>query len=398
MKKRSAGTLTDLVLPYALMAIVVIAIVYGSLYPFAFRDFGSLGAGFLHLAGTWKQLPQSRGDTLANLLLYMPLGFTIMRSLGHRGSGSRAFAITVGFGAVLSSAIELAQFYDASRISTLSDVYLNVAGTLAGAAVARLSGAGWMKVSWPSGGSPAFARLLLLAWLGWRLYPYVPTIDLHKYWRSVQPLFVANVTAYGILHYALLWLSVAFLVQTGLGPKKPTRLLLSAMLCFFAAKIVVIGQTLVLPEILGAALAGLLAQSAFQRHARIGVPCLAVLLTLFVVLSRVLPWHAAAAHKAFQWTPFFGFLHGSVQTDVIVFAEKSYLYGVVLLLLVTTGMRLKTAIILECALLLSTSLVQIFMATRSAEITDALLALILGCVYALLLRQYSQKPGIAARR
>jgi hypothetical protein len=175
------------------------------------------------------------------------------------------------------------------------------------------------------------------------------------------------------------------------------RLLLALALCFFAAKILVIGQALLLPEILGAALAVLLGPLILKHCARIAVPCLAALLMLLVILPRVLPWRFAATQKAFQWVPFFGFLHGSLHTDVVVFAEKFYLYGVILLLLVTAGMKLRTAVILECALLLSTSVLQIFMVGRSAEITDALLALVLGLIYALLRRQSSPKSGAAAR-
>jgi hypothetical protein len=222
----------------------------------------------------------------------------------------------------------------------------------------------------------------------------VPTIDLHKYWHSVQPLFVAHVAATSIFRYALLWLSVAFLLQTGLAPKRPMRLLLPAMLCFFTAKILVIGQILSLPEILGAALAALLSGTALKRHARIGVPALAVLLLLLIVLTRVLPWHIATAPKAFQWVPFFSFLRGG-PFQLISLAEKFYLYGVVLLLLVTAGMKFRTAVILECGLLLSTSVLQIFMVDRSAEITDAVLVLVLGLIYAFLRQQYGDRTGAA---
>ncbi len=395
VKKRSIG-LTDLALRYALVMVVVIAIVYGSLYPFAFGDSGSFAVDLLHLAGTWKHPPQSRGDTLANLLLYMPLGLTVARAVGRHRSLLGTLVLAVGAGAIVSLAIELTQFYDASRVSTLSDVYLNVVGTLAGAVLACLVGADLTHLSWPSGSAPAFARLLLLAWLGWRLYPYVPTIDLHQYWRAVRVLFTADVGAYSISRYALLWLSVIFLFQTGLRPKNFLRLVLLAMLCFFAAKIVVIGQVLSLPEILGAALALLLGPLVVKRYARAGIPCLAVLLTLLVIASRLLPWRIATTPRAFQWMPFFSFLQGgSLQVNVISFAEKFYLYGVVLLLLVTAGMKLRTAIILECVLLLSTSVLQMFLVDRSAEISDALLALILGLIYALF--RYSSKSDVAAR-
>ncbi|MEO8300268.1 MAG: VanZ family protein [Rhizomicrobium sp.] len=380
---------------YGLMIVVVAAIAYGSLYPFAFHDRGSLGADISHLAGTWMRPSQSRGDTLANLLLYMPFGLTIALALAPARFKFRTLILAAIGGALLSLGIELAQFFDAGRVSTLSDFYLNVAGTLAGAALAGTAGAGWAKASWPSGSAPAFARLLLLAWIGWRLYPYVPTIDLHKYWHSVRPLLTPHAGAYDILRYAVYWWSAIFLFQIALGSKR-MPFVFPAMLCFFAAKIVIIGQVITLPELLGAALALLLGQFVLKRHAVIGVAFLAALLLLTIILSRVLPWQIGTAQKAFQWIPFFSVLHGSLQVNAISFAEKFYLYGTALLLLVAAGMRLTTALALECAILITTSVLQTFMVGRSAEITDTVLALLVGLIYALLRRQYPDSRRTAS--
>jgi hypothetical protein len=101
-------------------------------------------------------------------------------------------------------------------------------------------------------------------------------------------------------------------------------------------------------------------------------------------LARVLPWQWGGAPLAFQWIPFYSFLHGSLQLNLIFFSEKFYLYGAVLLLLVKSGMRLGLAVTLECVILLATSVLQMFLLGRSAEITDALMALLLGLIYWLL--------------
>jgi hypothetical protein len=55
-----------------------------------------------------------------------------------------------------------------------------------GAVAAALLGA---SLRWPLVGELAAnpsAALLLTMFFGYRLYPYVPMIDLHKYWRAVQ--------------------------------------------------------------------------------------------------------------------------------------------------------------------------------------------------------------------
>jgi hypothetical protein len=138
-------------------------------------------------------------------------------------------------------------------------------------------------------------------------------------------------------------------------------------------------------------LAVFLGQPILKRHGAIGVACLAALLLLTIILSRVLPWQIGTAQKAFQWIPFYSVLHGSLQVNAIAFAEKFYLYGAALLMLVTAGMRLTIAVALECVILFATSLLQTFMVERSAEITDVILAMLAGVIYMFLRRQAAEK-------
>src|SRR5690349_8819596 len=92
---------------YFLVALVVCAIIYGSLFPFAFRDAGSVGDGVAHLLGTWRQPPQSRGDLLANILFYFPLGLTMSLWLRPRLSLLLLIGIAAGAGGLLSAAMEI---------------------------------------------------------------------------------------------------------------------------------------------------------------------------------------------------------------------------------------------------------------------------------------------------
>jgi VanZ family protein len=292
-------------------------------------------------------------------------------------------------GAALSLFIELAQFFDVGRVSAFLDFALNAVGTVIGTVIALLTGARLVKAAWPAGATPAFARLLLLAWLGWRLYPYVPTMEIHKYWRSIQPiLFARDVNVSELIRYTILWLSVMFLFQ--IGVRRSFALLLMAVLAFFAAKASIIGQVISLPELLGAILALLLYPLLVGRFSPVSVPLTAGALVVAVILTRVLPWQFAATPKPFQWIPFFGFLHGSQTVDAISFAQKFFLYGAVILLLVRAGVGLRVATLLQCLILFATSLLQTWMVGRSAEISDAVLALILGLVYAFLRRQHRE--------
>src|SRR5688500_5435867 len=113
-------------------AIIVGLIVYGSLFPFDFRipagENRSLGA----LIRTWDLLP-SRGNLIANTLLYAPLGFFGFLALGTRIDARIRVLAAILSGLVLSVALELTQFYDAGRRTHLADVYTNTIGTVLGA-------------------------------------------------------------------------------------------------------------------------------------------------------------------------------------------------------------------------------------------------------------------------
>jgi glycopeptide antibiotics resistance protein len=118
-----------------LTAAVVFAILVLCLDPFRFSvrhgDFNAVGA----LVGSWAT-PLVAIDFILNIALYAPLG--AFGALSFRRSSSPKFRIgivTIG-GALLSIAIELAQYFDAARYTSASDVYANVLGTFLGAAAA----------------------------------------------------------------------------------------------------------------------------------------------------------------------------------------------------------------------------------------------------------------------
>jgi hypothetical protein len=112
--------------------------------------FGDLSIPFLFhipdkqaLSPPWKDFNLGRSfvrDALMNTIGFMPFGFFflgLMRVLG--GSlRRRALALTLAFGAAISLGFELIQAYLPTRASQMSDLILNVLGTLAGALAAKL--------------------------------------------------------------------------------------------------------------------------------------------------------------------------------------------------------------------------------------------------------------------
>lgn len=77
-------------------------------------------------------------DTIANILLFIPLGFFLhgWRKL-RRNPSSRDFLGTVLLGALFSTGIEILQFFLKDRFSSVNDVMFNAVGTALGAAAAH---------------------------------------------------------------------------------------------------------------------------------------------------------------------------------------------------------------------------------------------------------------------
>lgn len=227
-------------------AIIVAFIIYGSIYPFTFRQPVD-GVGPLRtLLQSWAETPR-RGDFVANIFFYLPFGFFASLAIGS----SRAFPriLVVLAGGLLSTGMELTQYYIAERVS---------------AAI-------------------AFAVWLLLA-------------------DSVS--------------------------------------------------------------------------------ARIRVTRIALLFSGHVILERLAPFEFTTYGRAFGWIPFHSFLYGSLELNIVSFLEKAFLYGAMIWLLDMSGLRLGISIILVAVVLFATSLAETYLPGRSAEITDALMALLIGAIIA----------------
>jgi len=118
-----------------LTAAAVIVILFLCLSPFRFSirhgNINAIGA----LVGSWAK-PLQPIDFVLNIALYIPLGvFGALSSPGRQRPWRRIAIVTAG-GALLSIAIELAQYFDAARYTAASDVYANVLGTFLGATAA----------------------------------------------------------------------------------------------------------------------------------------------------------------------------------------------------------------------------------------------------------------------
>ena len=368
-----------------LLILVVLVILYGSLFPFDFHKSSFPGGPVLYLLGTWR-VWDARGDLLANVLLYLPFGFLALQAQPSRFPVGLKLIIAAFAAVTLSCIVEISQFYDAGRVTSMGDVYANLIGAALGGGAAIALGASWR---WPLIGelasNPAEAFLLAM-FFAYRLFPYVPVIDLHKYWHAVGPVLkTPNLAPGEFLRYFVTWLFIAALVHALYGFR--SFLFLFAFLCSaeFVGKIVIIGNELKPADLAGAAGAWLI--WSVLRPVRGKSTLLALAFGAMIAIERLQPFRFDAPPQAFGWIPFASLMHGSIAVNIQAFCQKFYEYGGLIWLLCRGGMRPLGSTLVTATLLLATSFGERWLPGRSAEITDAIMALAIGAAFALLWKE-----------
>jgi VanZ family protein len=356
---------------------IVALIVYGSLFPFEFYQRGGLGDAVRYLLST-PLLSADRGDVLSNVLLYVPLGLFGARAFENLSAGWRVLVMAIAGGA-LSAGIELAQFFDLSRASELSDVAANFSGALIGGLVETAVRARPRSVEWRP-----FAILLIIAQLGAWLYPYVPSMDPHAFraafgeaLRASQP--GAPFYAIGIYKQAVFWLAAAMLLEEIAGAARAKVAMPAMAALVTVAMIAIPGAGIPDGGVVGAVV-GVLAWWLVLSKIKARAPIVAALFAGFVIVDALRPFTFLASPREFGWSPFVSFIDGPRGQASRVFLEKTFIYGSLLWLLARSGLRWLPATLSAALLVMTLRIAQMWLPGRSAEITDVLMVLILAAV------------------
>ena len=369
---------------YLAAACLVAVVVYLSLYPFEWRVHLPAGGPFAAFIRPWQSWPESRGDFIANTVFYMPCGYFVMRCFTARIPAPLRLLATIALCTALSVALELSQFYDAHRFSDIRDTYANSLGGALGAAAALIFDAGERLPLFGSIRRNPFPTLLLAAFLGARLYPYVPDIDLHKYLRAIRPLLVFTIpTEDEVFLRTACWMSVYFILDRVFGRRWVVPSFITVAAFVFGGQIVIHDAEVRVGEVLGAIFALPLSVVLLRALPR-PAPLFALIFTVAVVIERLQPFDFSSVSHGIGWFAFAALVHGSNEHSLITISEKSFLYGTLIWLWIEAGLRRLHATVGVSLLLLLCSCAEMYIPMRVAEITDAVMALLLGGVVQLL--------------
>ncbi len=212
----------------------------------------------------------------------------------------------------------------------------------------------------------AFSALLLLCWLGSRLYPHAAAVRFQSTAVGVEELYrnFAN------------WLAVVVLLEAIFGVAVSRRALPWMVAVTVAMRVFVVERVFSPNELAGGVVA-VLVWSLLLWRVRVRAPVVAALFTLSLVAQALEPFTFNAVARPFGWIPFRGFLESSFENGVRVFFEKSFTYGGFVWLGIRAGLSPGVMAAVGGVLVLCLRLVQVYLPGRSAEITDAIMLLLL---------------------
>lgn len=371
------------------LILIVLLIVYGSLYPWHFA-LPHLKASPLWLL--FHPAPEPFRyfvrDVIVNVALYIPLGF--VGHLAFRGKRQPGIAIygPVLLGLLVSVSIELTQLLVPVRVTSIYDVITNVTGSGCGV----LTGLLFEALSLPRPRRRASttvadrgALVLAFCWTAWLVFPLFPVLGLYELHRKF--LFFAHahwLDAVTIVSSGASWYAAGLLLTAAAGARL-SRKWLPLMLLAIPAQFFIVDRQPV-PDFLLGAIAGV---ALFLGYHRSNAPAKAeAWIFLAVILLRGLaPFHFSAGSRAFLWVPFVASLAGEWQAAASVLLEKIFLYGTAIWLLHEAGLKLARAIVVVAIVLAAIELAQIHLPNHTPEITDPILAVLMGFMLTMLSRR-----------
>jgi VanZ family protein len=352
-----------------LLIVVLALIVYGSLYPFRFSSQGANPLGVLIDSWNPKFYLTQRVDILINIALYLPVG--ICGYLAFRRSRGRLFALTVPvlIGFVVSVSVELTQVFEAVRKPSVTDVMSNTFGAAAGV----VSGSLVAKMSTRLRSIDPSAYLVLACWLGSLLFPFWPVFAMPVLRMKLRLLLTSDpFTMLSLLGAFASWYLAGFLL-TRAGVRRPAAWL-ALSVGVLPAQLLIYSRQPAMAHLLGA-IAGLVAFSLTKARYRALV---AVAFVGVMILRGLAPFHWRPDPAAFGWMPFAALIEANWQNAILVLLDKMYYCSAAIWSVCFAGVRLRSAVLSVAGLLLFIETAQTFLPGRTPDITDPILALLIG--------------------
>ena len=372
-----------------LLGFITFLIVYGSLYPFNI-DLASYSQSSINALLSFRFDDTSRGDLVANVLLFVPFGFVAMQVLRDRAPLIRwGLILTSGF--ALAWGIQAVQLVLPERVPAGSDALWNLLGCAAGGFAGLLPFKKYFP-EFPVRHYPAIPFLLALLWIAYQWAPFVPSLDWQLLKNNIKAVFLnPTLNIVWTLQGIVVWFIVFRFLRESQSRLATGSNLPLLVLCVLVTSFFFVGHAVSTDRVAGALIA-LLLWPLFKNV--IGPGVLACLLIVVLLGISYTPFQLREAAGTFNWVPFSGALDGNMLINVLATFKKIFLYGSLIWLMVEARIRLRLAAGIAALLLFAAEVPQIYFAEATPEITDALLAVLVGIAF----HYYGQAEQHAGKR
>ena len=354
-----------------LLSGAIFVILYGSLFPFRFSV--PREAFELSLNGT---APVRAADAIGNIILFLPASFLAV--LYARQKDQRITLWVCGL-LFFSIALQLAQIYVRFRVPSVTDVLFNAIGIAAGSLAATVFDRPRLRSYFVEHQIPVFPFLLLIAFAINQLMPLLPSLSVRNLlynWRAMQGAS-AIVDFQDILTHAAYWFAATALISKMTKPAHLVSMALLAITSLFLFRFPMISNVPSLWQLMG----GMLGIACFQIRAfseKQKTAMAAMGLCIVVAYNGLTPFQFRNAPGSMALIPFWGYLTGNMVINFMALTQKLFLYGASLFLLANAGFT-KIKVVGGIALFLfMIELSQIYLRSGTPEVSDPILALLLG--------------------
>lgn len=279
------------------------------MFPFDFRSPESINRLFSRTA-----LLENTADAIDNLLLFIPLGFSLR--ICFRSTQGYLFASFLAI-LFLGLGLQLVQLYLPSRTASLADVVWNGIG-LATGLLAASSARKWLvkqKVSWTDV-SP-FPLLLVMLWFFYEAFPFVPTLDYGLLREHVKTAIIAPPfeTVRFIQHLLAATLCGIALQRVQLFGRSGLTTVLVGSATVLLEILVAYGQ-LRLETLIGMVVGLASGYQISKSGDKLALMTLAVIATCVYLMTIFSPFRGQIADAGFTLTPFSSFMWHNVTREL----------------------------------------------------------------------------------
>lgn len=357
-----------------LFGLFSLLIALGSIFPFNF-DLSRVNAQVWQDFIAPTSFAMGQGDLVGNIVLFLPFGFFGAFALPRRrGLVSTVVWLTV-LGAIFGFALQVLQLALPTRVESIPDVLANTFGAFVSGLAGWLVRRGQTGVPKGSAQIAALPAVLLMCWLFYRLYPFIPSLDLQSFKDALKPLLLRpQVNPISVFNDAVSWFLAGVLLRQLNLDAAYDRNVWVVIGAVTALEVVIVQNSVHASGVLGAGIAAIIWPLVFARQApKVMAGVVAALLSIKLLLSGLEPFELAGGMRSFSFLPFSGMLGGSMFVNTLAVIQKVFFYGGLFCLLRLAGAGKLSAVGFVMVLTALIECLQVFFTNHTPEITDPFL-------------------------